>query len=67
MRLGTIKSLALDRVNFVLVAEVTGGLPKVVEEFPSLATLFERYDQLVSIDEDGSFSWQMPGSYQHGR
>lgn len=67
MRLGTIKSLALDRVNFVLVAEVTGGLPRVVEEFPTRDALFVRYDELVSIDEDGSFSWQMPGSYQHGR
>ncbi len=67
MRLGTIKSLALDRVNFVLVAELTGGLPPVIEKFPSRAELFTRYDQLVAIDEEGSFSWQMPGSYHHGR
>lgn len=57
MRLGTIKSLALDRVNFVLVAELTGGLKPLVEQFPTLQALFDRYDELVGIDECGEPNW----------
>lgn len=67
MRLGTIKSLALDRVNFMLVATCTGGIAPVIEKFPDRAALFDRYDELVAIDEIGSFSWNMPGVYKHGR
>lgn len=58
MRLGTIKSLALDRVHFVLHATCTGGLPDVIEQFPTRAALFDRYDELVAIDECGEPNWQ---------